>query len=727
MVMKPAAGRSSLDRSKGDKFEKQKVTLGKKKCTCDFDIKMGTKCSGTAKCDKKCSGTGTVEIGGCSFKLAMKKGKGKISGCTCAAQPTEAPAPTGTGSGSGETPVPMPGSGSGSEPMPPTGGSGSGAPAPGAGEGMQCACKCTCPDGSGECDCDCNCPMTSKAVTCAEGFSKVCPMMEGQCPADMDVMCPNGAMSRMAGGNGGEGSDKGCVCVPDFLMAMVMKPAAGRSSLDRSKGDKFEKQKVTLGKKKCTCDFDIKMGTKCSGTAKCDKKCSGTGTVEIGGCSFKLAVKKGKGKISGCACANGGNGGAGSGSGSGNGGEGAGASRCACVSKGMGGTGPSPPTGSGSGPAPTGSGSGSEPAPPTGSGSGSGGPVELKLRNLPKSTYPLAVCNDGTQATYYTQGGGHSGKVMIWLQGGGACWDKGGCDERCGSGSQEEELCTSQTKQEITFWEGSAAYGDYWMVYVHYCSSDLWSGTNPASSSTGGYNFQGKNIVDSIIKDLSDNHNLLTATKVVLTGCSAGAAGVAFNCDDVAAKMPNADFRCVADAPDFFPPDTIIAPGCFARDPEFQNMGTQLWGRKYDQSCQDHAVTNNVDNVGELCGALARSIQFISTPFLLMTNYFDPAITIIHGCEQTYEAQGDTAFQNFKDRWINGMKAELDSIRTSKPEVALYVTNCVIHCMTYEWPNIKVEQQTIAGFISSWLAGDGKTAQHAVDGITSSNPTCPVE
>ena len=29
--------------------------------------------------------------------------------------------------------------------------------------------------------------------------------------------------------------------------------------------------------------------------------------------------------------------------------------------------------------------------------------------------------------------------------------------------------------------------------------------------------------------------------------------------------------------------------------------------------------------------------------------------------------------------------------------------------------------------ISSWLAGDGKTAQHAVDGITSSNPTCPVE
>jgi len=380
MVMKPAAGRSSLDRSKGDKFEKQKVTLGKKKCTCDFDIKMGTKCSGTAKCDKKCSGTGTVEIGGCSFKLAVKKGKGKISGCACAAQPTEAPAPTGTGSGSGETPVPMPGSGSGSEPMPPTGGSGSGAPAPGAGEGMQCACKCTCPDGSGECDCDCNCPMTSKAVTCAEGFSKVCPMMEGQCPADMDVMCPNGAMSRMAGGNGGEGSDKGCMCVPDFLMAMVMKPAAGRSSLDRSKGEVTFKIKKTT----CKCSYMINAGNCQKSKFTCDKKCNGNAKgveVEDGMYVFDLAVKKGKVKVGKCkkeegsgptgtGGGNGGNGGAGSGSG--NGGEGAGASRCACVSKGMGGTGPSPPTGSGSGPAPTGSGSGSEPAPPTGSGSGSG-------------------------------------------------------------------------------------------------------------------------------------------------------------------------------------------------------------------------------------------------------------------------------------------------------------------------------------------------------------------
>merc|ERR1719233_1965733 len=198
---------------------------------------------------------------------------------------------------------------------------------------------------------------------------------EGQCPGDMDMMCPNGAMRQMASGNGGEGSDKGCQCVPDFLMAMVMTPVAGRSVLDRSKG------KVTFKIKKttCKCDYEINAGNCQKSKFTCDKKCNGNAkgiAVEGGMYVFDLAVKKGKVKVAKCKKeagsepGTGGSGNGGAGSGSGNGGEGAGASRCACVSKGMGGTGPSPPTGSGSGPSPpTGSGSGSA---PTGSGSGTG-------------------------------------------------------------------------------------------------------------------------------------------------------------------------------------------------------------------------------------------------------------------------------------------------------------------------------------------------------------------
>merc|ERR1711892_391306 len=381
-------------------FTKEKIQLGKKKRLCDFSLDVAEKCKGTAKCDKKCSGSGEVEIGGCSFTLVVKKGKGKISKCSCETAPTLPP----TGSGSGETPVPMKGSGSGETPVPITGsgseeppmpitgsgsgpvpitGSGSGAPTAG-GEGMQCSCKCACPDGSGECDCDCNCPMTSKAVNCAPGFSKVCPMMGDACPQDMEPICPNNAMSRMAGGAGdGHMADKGCQCVPDFLMDMVkiqpLAPAGRMTAGDRA----MTKATIQVGKKKCKCSYEMNAENCKRSTITCDKKCSGKASgveLEDGMYMLDIAVKKGKVTIAKCDVqaapaptgTGGGSGGMGSGSGNGGGGMGGIRSRCACVSVGMGGTGSGSgpvPTGSGSGTVPTGSGSGTV---PTGSGSGSG-------------------------------------------------------------------------------------------------------------------------------------------------------------------------------------------------------------------------------------------------------------------------------------------------------------------------------------------------------------------
>merc|ERR1711892_577184 len=391
-------------------LEKEKVQLGRKKCVCDLCLDMGEKCKGTAKCDKKCSGSGEVEFGGCTFTLTVKKGKGKISKCSCVI-PTEPT--TGSGSGSGETPVPITGSGSGEQPVPITGsgsggppmpitGSGSGAP-PAGGEGMQCSCKCDCPDGSGECDCDCNCPMTSKAVNCAPGFSKVCPMMGDACPQDMEPICPNNAASRMAGGAGdGHMADKGCQCVPDFLMDMVMikplAPAGRMTAVDRA----MTKATILVGKKKCKCSYEMNAKDCKKSKITCDKKCSGKASgveLEDGMYMLDIAVKKGKVTIAKCdvqaapaptGTGGGSGGGMGSGSGSGGGGMGGIGSRCACVSVGMGGTGPVTPTGSGSGTVPTGSGSGTV---PTGSGSG---PVPTGSGSGPATILPPTGSGSGS-------------------------------------------------------------------------------------------------------------------------------------------------------------------------------------------------------------------------------------------------------------------------------------------------------------------------------------------
>ena len=47
------------------------------------------------------------------------------------------------------------------------------------------------------------------------------------------------------------------------------------------------------------------------------------------------------------------------------------------------------------------------------------------------------------QVAYRRQEGSHEGKVVIYLEGGGACWDTVTCGQRCDAGSEEAELCTA--------------------------------------------------------------------------------------------------------------------------------------------------------------------------------------------------------------------------------------------------------------------------------------------
>merc|ERR1711963_32933 len=226
-----------------DEFEDEKIKVGKKMCTCSFDlIAAGTKLSpkSRAACDKKCSGLAkgvslTGESGVFSFDMSVKKGKAKLmKGVVVPAStgsgsgpmpPTGSGSgplpPTGSGSmppiGSGSGPIPptgsgsgpMPPIGSGSGPMPPTGpGSGSG-PMPPNGEGMQCSCKCNCPGNGGECDCNCDCPNPTSPVSCASGFTQVCPMMDGMCPNDMMEVCIDGMPTTMRSQNRMYGQPQG--------------------------------------------------------------------------------------------------------------------------------------------------------------------------------------------------------------------------------------------------------------------------------------------------------------------------------------------------------------------------------------------------------------------------------------------------------------------------------------------------------------------------------------
>ena len=54
------------------------------------------------------------------------------------------------------------------------------------------------------------------------------------------------------------------------------------------------------------------------------------------------------------------------------------------------------------------------------------------------------------QVAYRHEPGRHSGKVVIYLEGGGACWSTETCAERCDPASPEAELCTADYDLKVS-------------------------------------------------------------------------------------------------------------------------------------------------------------------------------------------------------------------------------------------------------------------------------------
>ena len=135
-------------------------------------------------------------------------------------------------------------------------------------------------------------------------------------------------------------------------------------------------------------------------------------------------------------------------------------------------------------------------------------------------------------------------------------------------------------------------YNLLFVVYVPYCSSDLYSGTANASDATEGRVFHGKYIFKAIIDDLLANTWLGEAEEVVLVGTSAGSGGVERNCDYMAdtlkAVKADIDVKCIMDGGSLLPLTTYAA-GCSEYADAVHSL-QELWQPELDESCQNESL-----------------------------------------------------------------------------------------------------------------------------------------
>lgn len=218
---------------------------------------------------------------------------------------------------------------------------------------------------------------------------------------------------------------------------------------------------------------------------------------------------------------------------------------------------------------------------------------------ISQAKHPLAVCNDGTTPVFYYRRGTGEGarKWVVWFKGGSQCFTPDSCKDRerglmssnpwsrseLGRGSNEDDAADGILNNDRT---KNPDFYNWNHVYLVYCTSDHWMGTRGASAETQGLYFRGHYVTNAMIDALQDENIIGTptmknATHILLTGSSAGGAGLRNNVDRLAKQLNWADVRSVSDAAASVLDNTPFAE----RRDQAQSVMWQVWQPQPDESC----------------------------------------------------------------------------------------------------------------------------------------------
>ncbi|MDB4989406.1 MAG: hypothetical protein JWN04_4584, partial [Myxococcaceae bacterium] len=172
--------------------------------------------------------------------------------------------------------------------------------------------------------------------------------------------------------------------------------------------------------------------------------------------------------------------------------------------------------------------------------------------------FPDTTCRDGSPAGLAVSLNPASKKVMIYLEGGGACFDVATCFLSPGNTS------AFQGEQKQGLFDRTKANNpvkDWNFVYIPYCTGDTHGGTKKdgvVAGVSGTHQFTGYTNITTFLKRIVPTFP--DATDVLLTGISAGGYGAAQNAIQVAKAFPNVKMKLIDDSGPGF--STAAMPSC---------------------------------------------------------------------------------------------------------------------------------------------------------------------
>lgn len=191
------------------------------------------------------------------------------------------------------------------------------------------------------------------------------------------------------------------------------------------------------------------------------------------------------------------------------------------------------------------------------------------------------MCADGSPYTFSTRSGDPS-KVLIYFQGGGACFSEAACNFETGTFKPTTGPNDRPSNDSAGIWDVSNPanpFADWTVVFMPYCTGDIHRGNAEAVYSDtltvqhrGGVN--ARHSVDYVSAEFP------SAERIFVTGSSAGGVPTPWIAGLMADEFPDADVAALADS-----------SGGYSRTPDVTRVIGGIWG-----------VTNALPDWPEIAG-----------------------------------------------------------------------------------------------------------------------------
>ena len=273
------------------------------------------------------------------------------------------------------------------------------------------------------------------------------------------------------------------------------------------------------------------------------------------------------------------------------------------------------------------------------------------------------ICSRGTPFVYFVHPGTVN-RLVVYFQGGGACWDNTTCSlGRIFKEATDDRDNPAQAAKGILDLENpDNPFKDWSFVFIPYCTADIHWGNNTKTYESGDQDvvIQHKGFVNtSAVLDWI-KANLEQPEKIFVSGCSAGSYGSIIGAAHIHELYPDVPLYQLGDA------------GAGASTDDFFKNSSSNWNIQDSWPDWIPAPDGSWEDVSSLADL-----------YIAVANYYpNDRWSQYNAAHDQIQALMYSAMDGTADDWAELMLASIQEIQDGAPNFHSYIAPGAIHCIT---------------------------------------------